>query len=187
VKGAVLNVEDMDEITMKTGISKPIRRILIADSSKDPGLSIQVTFWGKIAYKANLNRGDIVAIKDAKVGTYNAVSLNVSDECEIKKLKNDKVLTPWYESLKSINDIIPLSEQNKNKFKNKEAGLQPEFIIEICDKVHEDIEELTTPNYVIEAYLTFIAKADNMVYMACPEDKKKMQKEFGSDQWLCER
>ena len=72
----------------------------------------------------------------------------------------------------------------KNKFKNKEAGLQPEFIVEIGDKVHEDIEELTTPNYVIEAYLTFIAKADNMVYMACPEDKKKMQKEFGSDQWL---
>ena len=163
----MLNVEDMDEITMKSGISKPIRRILIADNSKDPGLSIQVTFWGKIAYKANLNKGDIIAIKDAKVGTYNAVSLNVRDECEIKKLKNDKVLTPWYESLQSINDIVPLSEQNKNKFKNKEAGLQPEFIVEIGDWPQVAIQHLATAvrgdNVSIGAGCEGVASGQNIV------------------------
>jgi replication factor A1 len=187
VKGVVLNVEGMNEITMKNGISKPIRRILIADNSKEPGLSIQVTFWGIIAYKADFNQGEIVALKDAKVGTYNAVSLNMSDECEMKKLKSDKVLSEWYKNLKSTKDIVPLSEQNKNQFQNKEAGLQPQLISEILEKVQEDIEQDTTPNYVIECYLTFIAKADNMIYMACPEDKKKVQKEFGKGEWYCER
>lgn len=80
VKGVVIHVEDMDEITMKTGRTKPIRRVLIADNSKEPGLSLQVTFWGNIAYKSNFEYGEIVAFKDAKVGTYNAVSLNMSDE-----------------------------------------------------------------------------------------------------------
>lgn len=80
VKGVVLSVEGMDEITMKNGNLKPIRRIIIGDNSRDPGLSIQATFWGKIAYKANFTEGEVIAIKDAKVGTYNAVSLNVSDE-----------------------------------------------------------------------------------------------------------
>lgn len=80
VKGVVVSVEDMDEITMKNGMTKPIRRVIIADNSRDKGLSMQVTFWGKISYKADFTKGEVVALKDAKVGTYNGVSLNMSDE-----------------------------------------------------------------------------------------------------------
>lgn len=183
VKGVVILVGDMDEIPMKNGKLKPLRRVFIADNSKDQGLSIQITFWGQIAYKANFSIGDVVGLKDAKVGNYNGRSLNMSDECELKKLKEDKILTPWFKSLKSIKDIVSLSEQDKNKFQNKEAGLQPNLINEVELKVHEDIEECTTPNYVVECYLTYIAKMDNMVYMACPEDKKKVHKEFGREDY----
>lgn len=101
----------------------------------------------------------------------------------MKKLKNEKKLSEWFCNLKSLKDIIPLSEQNKNKFTQKEAGLKPEMISEVLKKVKDDIEECTTPNYVIECYLTFIAQADNMVYMACPDDKKKVNKDFGKDGW----
>ena len=80
IKGIVLSIEDMDEITMKSGITKPIRRVIIADNSREKGLSMQVTFWGKISYKADFVKGEVVALKDAKVGTYNGVSLNMSDE-----------------------------------------------------------------------------------------------------------
>lgn len=166
VKGIVINVENMDEITMKNGTTKPIRRLQIADGSREPGISIQVTFWGKIAYKANFEIGDVIGLKDAKVGTYNAISLNMSDECEIKRLKNDKELLEWYNGVPNIKYIIQLSEQTKNKFQFKESGLQPELISDILKKVRDDIEEQTTPNYVIEGYLTFIARADTMVYMA---------------------
>jgi hypothetical protein len=186
VKGIVFSVEDMAEITMKNGISKPIRRVIIGDNSKMPGLSMQVTFWGKIAYKANLSRGDCIALKDAKVGTYNAISLNMSDECDVKRI-HDQTLIKWFEGLKDTKDIISLSDQNKDNLKNKDAGMKPMLIDQINQKVHEEIEEQTTPNYIIEGYLTFIAKAANMIYMACPEDKKKLQKEFGKDEWLCER
>lgn len=187
VKGVVINVENMDEITMKNGTTKPIRRVQIADGSREPGISIQVTFWGKIAYKANFEIGDVIGLKDAKVGTYNAISLNMSDECEIKRLKNDKELLEWYNGVPNIKYIIQLSEQTKNKFQFKESGLQPELISDILKKVRDDIEEQTTPNYVIEGYLTFIARADTMVYMAWPEDKKKLQKDFGKEGWYWER
>ena len=187
VKGIVINAENMDEITMKNGTTKPIRRVQIADGSREPGISIQVTFWGKIAYKANFEIGDVIGLKDAKVGTYNAISLNMSDECEIKRLKNDKELHEWYNGVPNIKYIIQLSEQTKNKFQFKESGLQPELISDILKKVRDDIEEQTTPNYVIEGYLTFIARADTMVYMAWPEDKKKLQKDFGKEGWYCER
>ena len=187
VKGIVINVENMDEITMKNGTCKPIRRVLIADNSKEPGISIQVTFWGKIAYKANFEIGDVVGLKDAKVGTYNSVSLNMSDEWEVKKIRNDKELTEWYRGLSNVKDIIALSEQAKNKFQYKDSGLQSELISDILKKVHEDIEEQTTPNYVINWYITFIAKADTMVYMAWPEDKKKLQKDYGKEGWYWER
>jgi len=183
VKGAVVDVEEMDEITMKNGMTKPIRRVIIADNSNDKGVSIQVTFWGKIAYKADFDRGEIIGIKDAKVGKYNGVSLNMSDECQVKKLKEDKELITWFNMLKNIKDITRLSEQNKKKFNMNEAGLKPQLINDIEDKVLEDIENETNPNYVIEGVLTFIAKSDNMVYMACPEDKKRLQKEFDREEW----
>lgn len=150
VKGVVVSVEGMDEITMKSGMTKPIRRILIADNSREPGVSIQVTFWGKIAYRANFGVGEAIALKDVKVGTYNSVSLNMSDECDVKRLKDETELEEWFSSLADKNSIIPLSEQNKNKFKAKEKGLQPELICDILEKVHEDIEENLTPSYVIE-------------------------------------
>jgi hypothetical protein len=82
---------------------------------------------------------------------------------------------------------VPLSEQSKNRFKTNEAGLKPELICDVEDKVLEDIEDCTTPNYVLQCYLTFIAKADNMIYMACPEDKKRVQRDFDKEEWYCER
>jgi hypothetical protein len=187
VKGVVISIEDMDEITMRSGMTKPIRRIIIADNSKDNGLSMQITFWGKIAYRANFEKGEIIACKDAKVGKYNGVSLNMSDECEMKKLKEERDLRKWFESLTNIKEITPLSEQNRNRFKTNEAGMKPEMIADILEKVKEDVEELTNPNYIIEANLVFIVKADNMVYMACPEDKKRMTKDFDRDEFYCER
>lgn len=187
VKGVVIHVEDMDEITMKTGRTKPIRRVLIADNSKEPGLSLQVTFWGNIAYKSNFEYGEIVAFKDAKVGTYNAVSLNMSDEWYFKKLKDQEDLKKWFENLPDIEDIIPLSEQNKNRFKTREAGMKPELLHEVLKKVRDDLEDDSSPTYILECYLVFIAKADNMVYMACPEDKKKVQNDPGREDWYCEK
>ena len=165
VKGVVIQVEDMDEITMKNGKTKPIRRILIADNSKENGFSIQVTFWGNVAYKSNYDEGDIVAFKDAKVGAYNAVSMNMSDECEMKKLRDESELQDWYEKV-DVKEITPLSEQNKNTFQAKDAGMQPELMSEVLNKVNDDLEDDNSPTYVFECYVVFIAKADNMVYMA---------------------
>lgn len=183
VKGVVVQVEDMDEITMKNGKSKSIRRVIICDNSKHPGMSIQITFWGNISYKADFEYGEIIACKDAKVGTYNAVSLNMSDECEVRKLKDDKELREWFETLTDLKSIIPLSEQNKNTFQAKEAGMQPSLINEMLARVNDDLEEDNAPTYILECTIVFIAKADNMVYMACPEDKKKVQNDPGREDW----
>lgn len=172
---------------MKTGMTKALRRIIIADNSKEYGLSIQITFWGEIAYKATFEKGEVIALKDAKVGKYNGISLNMSTECEVKRLKEDKNLKQWYESLENVRGIHRLSEQHKKKFGQNEAGLKPQLISDIEERVYEDIENETNPNYVIEGMLTFIAKSDNMVYMACPDDKKKLHKDPIKDEYYCGR
>lgn len=182
-KGIVIEVEEMDEITMKNGMAKPIRRVIIADNSIRNGYSIQVTFWGKIAYKANYEKGEVIALKDAKVGKYNGISLNMSDECETKKLKEEVKLREWFAEIGNTRGITRLSEQNKKKFNQNEAGLKPMLISDIAERVHEDIENDTNPNYVIEGILTFILKGTNMIYMACPDDKKKLNKEYDSDEY----
>mmetsp|Transcript_31958 Transcript_31958/g.31352 ORF Transcript_31958/g.31352 Transcript_31958/m.31352 type:complete len:294 (+) Transcript_31958:191-1072(+) len=186
-KGVVIEIQEMDEITMKSGMTKPLRRVIIADNSREYGLSIQITFWGEIAYKANFVKGEVIALKDAKVGKYNGISLNMSNECEVKRLKDEKKLRSWFASLDGIKGIHRLSEQHKKKFGQNEAGLKPQLVSDIQEKVYQDIENETNPNYVIEGMLTFIAKSDNMVYMACPDDKKKLHKDPIKNEFYCGR
>jgi len=52
----------------------------MADNSDDYGISIQVTFWGEISRKINFGVGNVIALKNIKVGDFNGKSLNVSDE-----------------------------------------------------------------------------------------------------------
>jgi len=76
----VVSLSDIDEINLKSGRVKPVRRVILADNSEEKGLSIQVTFWGDMAKKLNFSKGTIVALKGIKVGEYNGRSLNVSEE-----------------------------------------------------------------------------------------------------------
>lgn len=78
--GVIVSIGDPDEINLKSGRQKPVRRIIMADNSDESGLSIQVTFWGEISKRLNFIKGDVIALKSIKVGEFNGKSLNVSDE-----------------------------------------------------------------------------------------------------------
>lgn len=73
---------------------------MLADET---GLCITVSLWGKNAVREDLNEGQIMAIKGARVSNYNGCSLNAGDEhakifinCEHTRSKE---LLNWWQVL----------------------------------------------------------------------------------------
>jgi len=115
-----VSIGDPDEINLKSGRQKPVRRLILADNSDEGGITIQVTFWGEISRRLNFNKGDVIAIKNIKVGDYNGKSLNVSDENHITtdfKGREREVLEKWAsENLSKVSTMRCLT-QIKEQFK----------------------------------------------------------------------
>ena len=81
------NVGPLDTISLKSGRSREVRRMILGDNSEEKGVSIQATFWGEksVSIGKDFKVGDVIVLKDIKVGSYNGKSLNVSEECYLSK------------------------------------------------------------------------------------------------------
>lgn len=71
----VQEVQEVRQIQMKsTGEFKDRRQVTFVD---DTGVSIMATLWGELGGAADLQVGQVVAVKGAKVSDYGGKSLNL--------------------------------------------------------------------------------------------------------------
>jgi replication factor A1 len=77
VVGVVVEVGVVGNVPLKSGQTKQRKNIQLGDES---GLKIQVALWGNLASMFDLQVGQVLAIKNAKVSDYGGKSLNSGDD-----------------------------------------------------------------------------------------------------------
>lgn len=105
VVGIISDLGEKENVNLKTGKSKLRRYIELTDDSE---AKISLTLWGEEACnKHELQVGDLLAIKAARVSDYGGRSLNAADDhaqlFKEKDFKNDKFvnnLLKWYWKLR---------------------------------------------------------------------------------------
>jgi len=112
--GVVHQCGPVREKTLKSGVSKEIRNIQVADES---GLAITVCLWGDAANKFDLGSDEhpIIAFKQATVSDFGGKSLNSNEDTQIilnPPHRRTKQLKDWYKFLPDPSQIQSLT-QNK--------------------------------------------------------------------------
>lgn len=75
--GVVVEVGQVGSVPLKTGGSKMRRNVQIGDES---GLKIQIALWGGLANMFDLQVGQVLAVRGARVSDYGGKSLNCGDD-----------------------------------------------------------------------------------------------------------
>jgi replication factor A1 len=97
VIGIIVEVGAASNMTLKSGINRDRRTITIADESD---LKVQITMWGSIANNIAYEKGQVLAVKNAKVSDFGGKSLNCGDESSYVTIcpphpRSDKLIQ-WY-------------------------------------------------------------------------------------------
>jgi replication factor A1 len=190
--GVVGESSQATSFTTKSGDSKEKKDYIMMDNSLDEGLKISVTLWGVQAKKFNFQPGTVVAFKGLRVSLFKGQCLNGGDytgvfEASKLKLKETTKLSKWYKSVKdNIDSIRSLTETDEASKKN--SNLNVRLVSEVCEAVEKDLRNDPTTRYYVNANVEVIKNDPNMVYMACPSCKKKMNHEDGAgSEWRCEK
>ncbi|KAF7988167.1 hypothetical protein HCN44_007661 [Aphidius gifuensis] len=93
----IKNIDKVQEVTKKTGSLFNKRNVILIDQSR---AEITLTLWGQHAVEFKANNGDIIEIKNSKVGEY-YYSRTLSGKRNLMTLNPDipeaKSLRKWYE------------------------------------------------------------------------------------------
>ena len=90
VIGVLVEVGPIGNVPLKTGVTKQRRNIMIGDES---GLKIQSALWGNLASMFDMQVGQVIALKNAKVSDYGGKSLNTSDDSSSVYIEPDHIRT----------------------------------------------------------------------------------------------
>ncbi len=86
VIGVLVDIGQIGNVPLKTGMTKQRRNIQLGDES---GLKIQVALWGNLASMFDLQIGQVLAVKNAKVSDYGGKSLNSGDDSSLMYIEPD--------------------------------------------------------------------------------------------------
>ena len=76
--GIVVKIEEMTQITLRSGVPKEKRMVHIADES---GMTIQACFWADMARSLDdINDNPVIAIKNIRVVEFHGRSLNQHED-----------------------------------------------------------------------------------------------------------
>jgi replication factor A1 len=188
----VISSTEPASITLKSGGSKDKKDYEIMDNSVDGGLRVCVTLWGIPAKKFNFQPGTVVAFKGLRVTNFKGKTLNGGDytgvyEASKLKLKEYQTLVNYYRSVSDNLDSIRSLTETEG-FQKKTNNYNVRLIGEINENVETDLMNDPQTRYYVNAHVEMIRNDANMVYMACPSCKKKMnQEDSGYTAWKCER
>jgi replication factor A1 len=92
----IIEMEQVSQIVVKTtGELKDKRLIVVSDDSDH---QISATIWGDIVHKLDLQIGNIVSVKGARISDYQGKSLNISSDQSIIEIEPSKL--PEYSKIK---------------------------------------------------------------------------------------
>jgi len=90
VIGVLVETGQIGNVPLKTGGQKARRNVQIGDES---GLKIQLTLWGNLANQFDLQVGQVLAVKNAKVSDFGGKSLNSGDDSSLIYIAPDHART----------------------------------------------------------------------------------------------
>jgi len=111
VIGVVTQASDVQTFTQKsTGRDLTKKTMTLLDSTAH---SIEVTLWGDMARTGNIDVGTILAIRAARVGTFNGKSLSTGASSQLTVSPNipeAKTLSTWYQQNGTTCSVVSISE-----------------------------------------------------------------------------
>jgi len=186
VLGVVTQVSDVQTFTQKTtGRDLTKRTLTLLDNT---AYSIEVTLWGELAKAENIEVGSVVAIRAARVGTFNGKSLSTSASSQVRVSPDtpDAVkLATWYKENSSTSSIVPISD-GSNSMGGGEGGQSRDETVKTLSAVQtEQLGMGTQPDYfTCVACITNIKHDTKISYTACPKCNSKVT--AGTDgQFFC--
>lgn len=192
VVGVILSCSEPTSLSLKDGSQREKRDYVLADSSLEGGAKVTITLWGTPAKKFTFAPGTVVAFKGLKIKSFRGISLNGGDYTgvhEAKKLglKEERALSSWYRNMKDkLDDSISLT--NVETTENKTLSASVKLIKEFEDTIEKDLRNDPQLKYYINGHIEMIKNDPKMLYMACPQCKKKLTEESGGyNTWSCEK
>jgi len=111
VLGVVTQTTDAQTFTQKsTGRDLTKKTLTLMDNT---AYSIEVTLWGDLAKNTNPDVGNVVAIRAARVGTFNGKSLSTGGASQVTvspDIAEAKKLSTWYQEKGSSSTVVPISD-----------------------------------------------------------------------------
>jgi replication factor A1 len=179
---------------------------VVADESD---LCITVSLWGANARNDTYALGQVLALRGARVSDYNGRSLNSGDEhsqmfidCECARTTQLKKWWGQGDKLKRVfpsitgglvNSIVnPVtSTVGSSKGDSTVSSTPPtdRDNFKLCEELINSVRDLNTSStftkfYKISGFVKTIFNDDKIMYLSCPDCRKKVIEEAGA--WKCE-
>jgi len=174
VLGVVTQATDIQTFSQKsTGRELTKRSLTLLDNTS---YSIEVTLWGDKAKTEGIEVGSIVAIRAARVGTFNAKSLSTSVSSQVMvspPVPDTKKLATWYEEYGKSTAVNAISGSSATM---GEGGHPRDEEIKTIAMVHaEQLGKNTQADFFsCVACITTIKHDKKFSYTACPACNSKV-------------
>jgi len=183
VLGVVTQVSDVQTFMQKSSGRELTKRTLtLLDNTS---YSIEVTLWGDKANTEGIEAGRVVAIRAARVGTFNGKSLSTSASSQIMvspSVPEAAKLSSWYEETGKTAAVTAISEAGSA---GGEGRTHDETIKTIAEVHAEQLGKDTKGDYFSCVACIFSIKHDRRIsYTACSKCNGKVT--AGADgQYFC--
>lgn len=185
VLGVVTQVSDVSTIIQKaTGKELVKRAVKLVDMSA----SVELTLWDDKAKTWNHGVGTVLAIRQAKIGSYDGVNLSTGYNCAIDvspAIPDVKKLHEWFVATggTDVKSISKTGEMGMNN--NSENSHGRKFFDDIAT---EGLGKSEKGDYIEVRCTPIYIKQDAQWYDSCPNCQKKVV-QAGADatRWKCEK
>jgi len=185
VVGVVSQASDVQTFTQKSSGRELTKKTLtIVDNTAH---SIEVTLWGDMAKTDGIEVGKIVAIRAARVGTFNGKSLSTWSSSSVlvsPDVPEARKLADWYSNNSDLTSVVAISDGGSGM--TGEGGQARDETVKTLASVQTDQLGMgTQPDYfVCVACITKIRHESKISYTACPKCFSKVNQSTDG-QYFC--
>jgi len=167
VLGVIDQAGDVQMFTQKSSGRDLVKRTLtILDNSL---YSIEVTLWGDMAKTDGIEKGKIVAIRAARVGTFNGKSLSTWSSSHVlvsPEIEEAKKLAAWYSAKSESSAIVPISDGGMGG----EGPARDETVRTLASVQSDQLGMGTQPDFfTCVACINTIKHDGRISYTSCPK------------------
>ena len=190
VIGVVTEASDVQNLVQKsTGRDLVKRTLTLLDKSAH---SIEVTLWGEKATADGIAPGTVVAVRAARVGTFNTKSLSTTASSQLvvaPEVAEAKQLAAWYRDGGASVPTVAVSVAGMGSGSGSGDGGQPrdDSVKTIATVISEQLGMSSQVDFFsCVACITAIRHNQKISYSACPDPKCGGKVTMGTDgQYFC--